>query len=145
MITRAATLAEVPFLTAQLQNRAKDNYEQFDLRQSIVHVAEDTDGLLAGMVCARIRPGPLNMVACWHVEPLILFPEFVRTSPTHSRKKATYLLARAAESWIADRTRNTTGVQAFFVYIETKNKPMHGLAKHIGWKPVKGKLYVKET
>lgn len=145
MIIRAARAKELSFLQGKLAQRGKDGYEQFPLSQSIVHVAEDYDGLRAGMVCARLRQSPISMAPCWHIEPLILFPEFVRASPRHSQRKATYLLAKAAEDWITDSTRNTTGVQAFFVYIETKNKPMHKLAKHIGWMPIKGKLYAKEA
>ena len=145
MIVRAAKAEEIFFLQGKLLQRHKDGYEQFPLFQSIVHVAEDYDGLRAGMVCMRLRPGPMSMDPFWHVEPLILFPEFVRTSPRHAQRKATYLLAKAAEAWIADTSRNKTGVSLFFVFIENKNRPMHKLAKHIGWTPVRGKLYAKEA
>lgn len=145
MMIRPARAEELSFLQGKLAQREKDNYEQFPLSQSIVHVAEDYDGLRAGMVCMRLRPSPVSMAPCWHIEPLILFPEFVRASPRHAQRRATYLLAKAAEAWIADDSRNSTGVKLFFVFIETKNKPMHGLAKHIGWPTVKGKLYAKEA
>jgi hypothetical protein len=145
MMIRPAKLNELNFLQAKLSDRAKDGYEQFPLETAVVHVAEDYDGLLAGMVCARLRQSPLTLARMWMVEPLILFPEFLRTSPLHSQRKATYMLAKAAESCIADRTRNTTGVHSFFVHIEKKNKPMHGLARHIGWMPLKYTFYAKET
>lgn len=145
MIVRDAEAEELSFLQGKLAQRAKDNYEQFPLSQAIVFVAEDFDHLRAGMVCLRLRPSPISSAPMWHVEPLLLFPEFVRTSPLHSQRKATYLLAKAAEAYIADRTRNTTGVRAFFVYIEDKNERMHGLAQSIGWMPIPGKLYAKET
>lgn len=147
MITvRPAKIEELNALQTQLARRAKDGYEQFDIERSVVHVAEDTvDGLLAGMICARLRVSPISMAPCWHVEPLLLFPAFTRHSGQHSQRKATYLLAKAAENYITDPARNTTGVRAFFVFIENKNKPMHGLARHIGWKPVKGKLYAREA
>jgi hypothetical protein len=143
--TRPAQLREICFLQWKLAQRQKDGYEQFPLITAIVFVAEDIDGLLAGMVCMRIRQSPMTLAPMWQVEPLLLFPEFVRTSPAHSQRKATYLLAKAAESYIADRTRNTTGVHSFFVHIETKNKRMHGLARHIGWRPLKCRFYAKET
>lgn len=145
MITRLAKHDEIPFLQAKLANRMVDGYEQFRLEFAVVLVAEDFDGLLAGMICARLRSSPISQGRMWHIEPLILFPEFVRTSPRQSQRKATYLLAKAAEDYITDKARNTTGVHSFFVFIETKNKPMHGLARHIGWMPVKGKLYAKEA
>jgi hypothetical protein len=145
VIVRSVQFDEVPFLQAKLAQREKDGYEQFPLTSAIVLVAEDGDGLRAGMVCMRIRSSPVNLVPMWQIEPLILFPEFVRTSLRQSQRKATYLLAKAAEGYIADRTRNTTGVHAFFVSIETKNKPMHRLARHIGWKPPKWKIYAKEA
>lgn len=145
MNVREAKIEELSFLQGKLAQRAKDGYEQFPLRQAIVLVAEDFDGLRAGIVCLRLRTSPISAAPMWLVEPLLLFPEFVRTSPLHSQRKATYLLAKAAEAYIADRSRNTTGVHSFFVHIETKNKPMHRLARHIGWMPVKSKLYAKET
>lgn len=145
VIIRPAQFEEIPFLHGKLAQREKDGYEQFPLWTSMVFVAEDSDGLRAGMVCMRIRQSPATLALMWQVEPLLLFPEFIRTSPLHSQRKATYLLAKAAESYIADRTRNTTGVHSFFVHIENKNKPMHGLARHIGWRPLKYRFYAKET
>lgn len=146
IMVRAAKLEEISFLQGKLAQRADEGYEQFDLRRAIVFVAEDTeDGLRAGMVCARLRTSPFNGAPMWIVEPLALFPEFVRTSPLHSQRKATYLLAKAVEAYIADRSRNTTGVHAFYVHIPNRNKPMHGLARHIGWSAAKYKIYTKET
>jgi hypothetical protein len=142
---RPAKAEELPFLQAKLSDRAKDNYEQFPLASAVVFVAEDYDHLLAGMVCLRLRASPISMAPCWHLEPLILFPAFVKHSALHSQRKATYLLAKAAEDYVTDRSRNTSGVYSFFCYIQNKNKPMHGLARHIGWMPVKGKLYAKEA
>lgn len=144
MIVRAAQFNEIPFLQGKLRAREKDQYEQFPLQTAIVFVAEDYDNLLAGMVAMRLRTSPVNLSPMWIVEPLILFPDFVRNSPAHSQRKATYLLAKAAEGYITDRSRNTTGVHSFFVHINTKNKPMHGLARHIGWKPPKWKIYLRE-
>lgn len=143
MMIRPARAEELSFLQGKLAQYR--DYEQFSLTTAIVHVAEDYDRLRAGMVCARLRLSPIRMEPCWQIEPLILFPEFIRTSPRHAQRKATYLLAKAAEDWITDGSRNTTGVRSFFVYIPNRNKPMHGLAKHIGWTPVKGKLYAKEA
>jgi hypothetical protein len=145
VIVRDAKPSELNFLQGKLRAFERDNFEQFDLRQAVVFVAEDFDGLPAGMVCLRLRCSPVSLAPMWHLEPLVLFSNFVRTSPLHSQRKATYLLATAAEAYIADSTRNTTGVRAFFVYIEDKNERMHGLAQSIGWMPIPGKLYAKET
>jgi hypothetical protein len=81
----------------------------------------------------------------WLVEPLVLFREFLRVSPLHSQRKATYILAKAIEAYVADRSRNTTGVHAFFVHIENKNRAMRGLARHIGWSPAEFQIFTKET
>jgi hypothetical protein len=145
VIVRDAKAEELSFLQGKLAQRAKDAYEQFPLATAIVLVAEDFDGLRAGMVCMRLRLSAISGAPQWHIEPLILFPEFIKTSPLHSQRKATYLLAKAAEAYIADRTRNTTGVHTLFAYIEDKNERMHGLAQSIGWMPIPGKLYAKET
>jgi hypothetical protein len=145
VIVRDAQFNEIPFLQAKLARKEKEGYEQFPLSTAIVLVAEDGDGLRAGMVCLRIRQSPVNLAPMWQVEPLILFSEFIRTSPLHSQRKATYLLARAAESYIADRSRNTTGVHSFFVHVMKKNKAMHRLARHIGWSEPKWKIYAKEA
>lgn len=145
VIVRNAKAEELSFLQGKLLQRQGDGYEQFPLSQSIVFVAEDFDHLRAGMVCLRLRSGPVTSAPMWLVEPLILFPEFIKTSPSHSQRKATYLLAKAAEAYITDRTRNTTGVHWLYAYIEDQNERMHGLAEAIGWVPIPGKLYAKET
>jgi hypothetical protein len=145
VIIRPAESEEIPSLQWKLSQREAEGYEQFPLAQAIVFVAEDFDGLLAGMVCLRLRNSPISMAPMWHVEPLILFRDFLLHSPRQAQRKATYMLAKAAEAYVMDPERNTTGVRAFFVFIENKNKPMHGLARHIGWKTVKGKLYAKEA
>lgn len=137
MIVRPAEVGELSFLQAKLAQREQDGFEQLDLRKSVVLVAED-DELRAGLVSARLM---------WQVEPLILFPEFERTSLPIARKKATYLLARHIEDYIADRARNRTGLHSFFAFIEDRNPRMQGLARHIGWMPVyrKGKFFGKDT
>lgn len=145
MIVRAAKPDEMAFLQAKLGDRAKDGYQQFDLETAVVLVAEDYDAMLAGMVCLRLRQGPVRAERCWQIEPLILFPQFIRHSPRQSQRKATYMLAKAAEEWIADPWRNTSGVRCFYCFIENKNIRMHGLAEHIGWQPVHGIFYGKEA
>jgi len=134
---------ELPQLQGRLAAREKDGYEQFPLLGAIVFVAEDYDGLLAGMVAMRLRMSPWAAVPMWQIEPLILFPGFIRNSPAHAQRKATYLLAKAAEGYITDRSRNTTGVRSFFCHIEQENYRMHGLAEHIGWLAVPGTFYAK--
>lgn len=127
--TRPARLEELPFLQAkQLEAAEARGFERLDLSRSVVHLAEDTvDGMRCGLIAKRL---------VWQVEPLILFPEFERTSTKMAAKRVTYLLARAAENFIADPTQNSTPVKFFFAVIENRNPRMQDLAMHIGWQRI---------
>lgn len=127
--TRPAKMTELGFLQAKHASVAQaKGHEQLDLSKSVVFVAEDDrDGLTCGLIAARM---------VWQVEPLILFPEFERTSPKAAMKRATYSLARAIEQYIGDPVRNATPVKFFFAVIENRNPRMQDLARHIGWQQV---------
>ena len=127
--TRAARLDELRFLQAKHTLLAEEkHHEKLDLAKSVVLVAEDNDdSLTCGLIAARM---------VWQVEPLVLFPEFERTSSKMAKKRATYLLARAVESFIADPASNPTPVKFFFSVIENRNPRMQDLARHIGWQQV---------
>jgi hypothetical protein len=134
---RPAREIDLPLLQMKLAERAAEGYEQLDLRRSIVHIAE-AEGIESGFVSARLT---------WQIEPLTLFKDFERNAPPAALRRATYMLARAAEGWIADRARNSTGLHSFFAVIENRNKRMQELAEHIGWAPVyrKCRFFGKDT
>jgi len=138
--TRPARLEELPFLQATHSQVAEQRgFEQLDLSKSVVIVAEDTtDGMRCGLLAARL---------IWQFEPLVLFPPFERTSTGMAKKRATYLLARAGEAYIADPSLNCTPIRSFFAVIQNSNPRMQNLAEHIGWQRVypKCKIFGKDT
>ncbi len=76
---------------------------------------------IAGFIAARL---------IWQVEPLFLFPAFRRQRPRNARRRATLLLARALEAFLADRARNPTGICSYFCFI--KDRIFQKLAEHYG-------------
>jgi len=110
-------------------------YEQQDLRNSIVMVAED-EGQIVGFVAARLM---------WQVEPLLLTPEFIKEAPGHAQRRATYLLIREIDRWIGDRTKNRSGLHSYFCSIV--GKTMRKLALSFGMLPVyqKCKFFGRDT
>lgn len=114
VITRPATVDEIPYLAARL---AEDpTYEKVDLAKSVVYVAE-YNGELVGFGACYLT---------FRVEPLFLFPEFRTAAPSFARKRATFQLIRELDEWIADPARNLSGVRSFFCFIV--NKTMRKLA-----------------
>jgi hypothetical protein len=118
VVIRPATLEDLPYLDHRLRN-AK-NATQVDLRKAIVFVAE-YDGCIVGFTAARLL---------WNIEPLMLFEEFRRRAPHHARRRATYELAKSIDGWIADRSRNTTGIHGYFCFIA--DRVVRKLAEHFG-------------
>jgi hypothetical protein len=101
-----------------LENRMRElGHERVDLRRSMVWVSED-NGLITGMICQRL---------VWQMEPHIVFPEVTNKT---TRRRSALLLAKAAESFIADRMRNTTGIFSYFFV--TKSRTWAKLAEHFG-------------
>jgi hypothetical protein len=88
------------------------------------------NGIISGCVGAR---------QVWQVEPLYLFPEFVRDAPPITLRRAVFRLARAIETWLRGQ-----GAHWYLGYIE--KKPMQRMAREYGMIPVyrKGKVFGKD-
>lgn len=127
---RAARADELSYLQAKADQQLPAGYEPLDLDQGVTYVADD-DGVLAGMTALRLM---------WHVEPLILFPEFRRYAPAAGQKRATYLLGKAAEEHVADPARNC-GARDFFAHLD--DPAFEKLAVEFGlWKAYRaGSIY----
>jgi|SRR5579884_40651 len=130
---RPATDSDLPYLAERLSEQTY--FEIVDLPKMIVYVAE-YDGRIIGFTAARLM---------WQIEPLYLTPEFIKYAPHFARQKATLGLIRAIEGWIADRTRNTTGVYWYFCYI--KGRVMQRLAEAYGMirSYHHGRFYVRDV
>jgi hypothetical protein len=116
---RPARPEDLPELQRRLLEQ-RGAYEQQDLRKTILYVAE-YDGKIVGFSAARM---------IWQIEPLLLTPEFKKKAPHFARQKATYLLIRELDRWIADRQRNLTGIHWYFCSIV--GKTMQQLAVSFG-------------
>lgn len=120
---RPARKEDLPILQAELA--AQGNlYEQQDLAKTICFVTE-YDGEIVGFSAARV---------VWQVEPLLLFRKFKKFAPHHAQRKATYLLIRDLDAWLADRSKNTTGI--YFYFCSIVGKTMRLLAMSFGMVPV---------
>lgn len=105
---RAATPEDLPYLQHRLALKPRN--EQVNLRQMIVFIAE-YDGVIVGFTGARLM---------WQWEPMMLFDEFKRLAPKAARRRATVMLAHQMESWIADRTKNHSGIHSYFCFIRDR-------------------------
>lgn len=108
---------ELPLLQGLLY-RYREEFEQQDLRQSIVYIAE-FEGDVVGFVSGRI---------VWQIPTLLIDRQM--GLPRHVQRKATYLLIKAIDAWIGDRSKNLSGVHFYFCVI--KNRTMQQLAKAFG-------------
>jgi hypothetical protein len=88
------------------------------------------NGVISGCVCGRW---------VYQIEPLYLFPEFVRDAPPVTLRRAVFKLARTIEGWMKDH-----GIRFYFAYIE--KKPMQRVAREYGMVPIyrKGKLFGRD-
>lgn len=123
MIVRPARQDELPFLKEQLWSTT---HEKVDLSRCMVWVAE-SEGQIVGMLPARL---------IWQLEPLFIFPH----TKLGVARRATYELAAEAEAWIADRSKNTTGIYSYFAVI--KDKVFEALAKRWGLLSVYGECRI---
>ena len=122
VIVRPARLEEIPQLQDMLLEQS-DSFEQQDIGKTICYVAE-CDGKVVGMAAGRL---------VWQIEPVLLDRNFKQTAPLHAQRKGTLLLIRAIDAYIADRTRNKTGIYGYFCSIQ--GKVMQQLAVHFGMWP----------
>lgn len=131
---RPARPEELPELQFRLREQG-NRYEMQDLSKTICYVAE-YDGKIVGFTACR----PM-----WQVEPLLLVPEFTKDAPGFAQAKATALLIKAVDGWIADRTRNQSGIHWYFCAIV--GRTMRKLAVSFGMVPVytKAKFFGRDT
>jgi len=131
---RDAIAAELPTLQEMLY-RQRHFYEQQDLSKAIVKVAEFGEETV-GFGAARLT---------WQVEPILLGPRFKKFGPHFAQQKATYLLIRELDRWIADRQRNLTGLHSYFCSIPGQR--MQELALSFGMVPVykNSKFFGRDT
>jgi hypothetical protein len=121
MEIRQARAAELPYLQTRL---AETEHEAIDLGTARVFVAVEGDTIL-GML-------PLRMV--FQAEPLVVFPE---VGNKMTRRRAARSLLKGAEEWLADRSRNRTGIHWYFAII--RNRAAKLAAPKMGlWRIYKG-------
>lgn len=103
------------------------------LEQRIVYVIKH-NGIVSGCIAARL---------VWQIEPLYLTPEFERTAPPVTLRRAVFKLARAMFAWLGG-PENRTGIRWTFAY--TESKKMQKLAREYGMIPLyrKGKFFAKD-
>lgn len=100
-------------------------HEEIDLNTARVFVAVDANETIIGVL-------PLRMV--WQAEPLVVFPE-VKNKMT--RRRATRSLLKGAETWLADRNLNRTGIYWYFAIIRKRAAKL--AAPNMGlWRIYKG-------
>lgn len=119
MNIRPATLADIPKLKEEL-GREPDKWEQIEFEKGIVFVAEE-DGEIIGFINGRL---------IWQIEPLFIFSKYRKKKFRAIARKATYLLIKRLDGWIANRSENRTGIYSYFCFI--KNRLMQGLAMNFG-------------
>ena len=112
---RHPTLEEIPGLMERL---AASGGEVIDLWSTPCWVAEK-DGAIVGMLPIRLM---------WQFEPLYVFPEVTNRS---TRGRVCYGLYKAAEEWVANRSKNNTGIYRAFAI--TRLMAVRGWAKKLGW------------
>jgi hypothetical protein len=117
---RRARSDELRFLQTKTEQQLPDGFEPVDLRKSVVFVADD-DGVIAGLAAAGLT---------WHVEPLILFPEFARYAPQAMQRRAVYGLGRAITEHIADYGGE---IRRYFAHVD--DPKFRTLAQRFGLRP----------
>jgi hypothetical protein len=130
---RPAGREEIPELTKLLREQA-DYFEQNDISRSILFVAE-YDEEIVGFCAARLQ---------FQIEPLLLTRKFKQHGPHFAQAKATYLLIREMDRWIANPEKNRTGISYYFCHI--RDKTMQKLALSFGMTRVYfGKFFGRES
>jgi hypothetical protein len=115
-VARAARPEDLEYLARRLE---ESGGEEIDLQATPCWVVEE-DGVILGVLPIRLM---------WQFEPLYVFPEVQRKA---SRRRACMLLYHAAETWIADRERNRSGIYRAFAI--TRRVAVRTWAKAMGWR-----------
>jgi len=100
MHIRHVTPEDVPYLHERMKQLGS---EFIDLNKAPAWVSVDEEGTILGILSTRL---------VWNIEPVLIFPE-VKNKMT--RRRAFRGMFKAAESWLSDRTRNTTGIHWYFI------------------------------
>lgn len=112
---RPARFEEIPMLQEMLKRQPYFEYQ--DLTKAIVFVSE-YEGEVVGMITGRV---------IWQLPTLLLEKEKL---PRHSQRRATLMLIRAMDAWLADRSKNLSGIYSYFCVI--KGSTMKHLANAFG-------------
>lgn len=117
---RPASADDLHELHWHLHDQRKE-FEQQDLTKAVVMVLEE-DGEIVGFGAARI--------AWFQIEPILLTRAFKKRGTKHAQRKGTYLLIRALDRWIGDRSKNLSGIHSYFCSI--RRPTMQKLAVSFG-------------
>lgn len=126
LVIRRADTLDLPFLQIEQQ---KTNWEQVDLKKSLVWVAEWEEQVFAFIA--------LRLV--WQFEPLMVFRR--EGIPKHIQKKGCTLLYRAATKFLYDPMQNTTGIH--WAFLHTNFTHVEKWMKKLNWHRcyAKGKMF----
>jgi hypothetical protein len=116
MIIRFIRPDEIPLMHERMREQET---EFIDLNTTPAWVAEDEQGNIIGILPARL---------VWNLEPLLIFPEVINTI---TASRASLGLFKAAEVWLSDRTKNTTGI--YWYFIKTRSESVKQWASRLGW------------
>lgn len=83
-------------------------HEEIDLEAARVFVEVADDDTIRGVLPARM---------VWQLEPLVVFPE---VGNTMTRRRITRALLKGAETWLADRNLNRSGIHWYFAIIKKR-------------------------
>jgi hypothetical protein len=104
-MVRQARADELPYLRERL---AEMPHEEIDLEAARVFVEVADDDTIRGVLPARM---------VWQLEPLVVFPE---VGNTMTRRRITRALLKGAETWLADRNLNRSGIHWYFAIIKKR-------------------------
>jgi hypothetical protein len=112
--TRPARAEDLPFLQQKIN---ESNEEQVNLAQAFVFVVEE-DGEIIGLIAARL--------GWFQIEPAYIWGGKTK----NAKRRAMFQLFHAMKSWIADRTRNRSGIHSF--WFVTKDDAVAKWAEKVG-------------
>jgi hypothetical protein len=112
MVTeRPARIEELPYLQERLNESDNEKVQLYRvvtrdgkdfIEPTVLCWVTEKDGKITAML-------PVRQI--WQAEPLYVFPE---VSSKSERRRCAFLLPRAMEKWLGDRTLNKTGIYSYF-------------------------------
>ncbi len=130
MVThRPARADELPFLQGKIN---ESDQEKVNLSQAFVFVVEE-DGEVIGLIAARL--------AWMQLEPAYIWGGKTK----NAKRRAMFHLYTAIRDWIADRSKNQSGIHSF--WFVTKSDAVAQWAEKMGCLQIyQGcKMYAKDT